>query len=60
MGGTALEELATYKLFSNIPRNFKQKVLPVTLELGRSVVNRQAKKRIVGLFAIWSGLGSNS
>jgi hypothetical protein len=56
-GRNSLEELATYKLFS-YTEEFKQKVLPVILELGRSVVNRQAKKRIVGLFAIWSGLGA--
>jgi hypothetical protein len=53
----SLEELATYKLFS-FSQDFRDNVLPETLELGRSVVNRQAKKRIVGLFAIWSGLGA--
>jgi hypothetical protein len=32
--------------------------LPCTVELGRSVVNREAKKAIMGLFVVWSGLGA--
>lgn len=29
-----------------------------TVELGRSVVNRESKRRFMGLFAVWSGLGA--
>ncbi|AHC15591.1 GNAT family N-acetyltransferase [Salinispira pacifica] len=29
-----------------------------TVELGRSVVNRKARRRVMGLFAVWSGLGA--
>lgn len=49
--------LPTARLFSFSPR-FRDEYLPLTIELGRSVVNRSAKRAIVGLFAVWSGLGA--
>jgi len=33
-------------------------VLPQGIELGRSVVNQEAKKAIMGLFVTWAGLGA--
>ena len=49
--------LATAKLFA-FSQTFKQDYLPYTIELGRSVVNQNAKKRRLGLFVAWSGLGA--
>jgi hypothetical protein len=37
---------------------FETEILPYCIELGRSVVNRDAKRKFLGLFAIWSGLGA--
>ena len=50
-------ELPTGHLFEYSP-GFLSGVLPHTVELGRSVVNREARKRMKGLFAIWAGLGA--
>ncbi len=49
--------LATAKLFT-FSSTFQQDYLPFTIELGRAVVNRHAKKRRWGLFVVWSGLGA--
>lgn len=54
-GGTY--ELPTARLFGFSPV-FREEVLPYTIELGRSVVNRAAKRAIMGLFAVWAGLGA--
>ncbi|MFW5688321.1 MAG: GNAT family N-acetyltransferase [Spirochaetota bacterium] len=37
---------------------FFRDYLPVAVELGRSVVNRSAKRAVMGLFAVWCGLGA--
>jgi hypothetical protein len=37
---------------------FRRDYLPYAIELGRSVVNRRARRRFVGLFAAWTGLGA--
>jgi len=52
-----LSLLRTAQLFSFSP-DFTRETLPVTVELGRSVVNREAKRAILGLFAVWAGLGA--
>ncbi|MBT9314062.1 GNAT family N-acyltransferase [Leptothoe spongobia] len=39
-------------------QNFQTDYLNKTVELGRSVVNRNAKNCKIGLFAIWQGLGA--
>lgn len=49
--------LPTARLF-HFGKRFVTNVLPRSIELGRSVVNRQSKKRIHGLFASWAGLGA--
>ncbi len=49
--------LATEILFEFSAR-FCDHYLPYTIELGRSVVNRNAKRRFHGLFAAWAGLGA--
>jgi hypothetical protein len=49
--------LRTETLFAFSPR-FEREVLPVAVELGRSVVNRHARRAILGLFAVWAGLGA--
>ncbi len=49
--------LPTARLFEFAP-SFVADYLPHTIELGRSVVNRNAKRAIMGLFAVWSGLGA--
>jgi hypothetical protein len=36
---------------------FVEKILPVTIEFGRSVVNKTAKNKENGLQAVWTGLG---
>ena len=51
------EELATGHLFTFSDR-FLDEYLPHTIELGRSVVNRSARRRLKGLFAVWAGLGT--
>jgi hypothetical protein len=50
------EAFATYELF-DFSDEFICRYLPYTIELGRSVVNRQAKKKRLGLWAAWLGLG---
>ncbi len=50
------EALATHELFQ-FSDPFIRDYLPYTIELGRSVVNRDAKKKRFGLWSIWSGLG---
>jgi hypothetical protein len=49
--------LATHRLFTFSER-FIEEYLPYTIELGRSVVNRNAKKSLYGLYVIWSGLAA--
>lgn len=49
--------LASESLF-NVSQEFRRDYLPYTLELGRSVVNRSAKKAILGLYVVWGGLGA--
>lgn len=61
-GSTALrkkgpEVLAMSKLFQ-FSKTFINDYLPRSVELGRSVVNRQAKKKLFGLFSVWAGLGA--
>lgn len=50
-------DLATAKLF-DFSQHFQKQYLPKTIELGRSVVNRSARRRRLGLFAVWCGLGA--
>lgn len=49
--------LPTARLFEFSPV-FCEEVLPYTIELGRSVVNRSARRAIMGLFCVWAGLGA--
>lgn len=49
--------LRTYGLFE-YSATFRQHLLPFAIELGRSVVNREAKKGSLGFFATWVGLGT--
>lgn len=49
--------LSTFHLFDFSP-TFQRDYLPHTIELGRAVVNRSAKQRLLGLFVVWSGLGA--
>jgi hypothetical protein len=49
--------LRTAQLFSFSPR-FVEETLTDAVELGRSVVNSQAKRAILGLFSVWAGLGA--
>ena len=49
------EVLRTHSLFRYSPA-FDREVKPACIELGRSVVNQQARRRTLGLFAIWTGL----
>ena len=51
------KQLASGKLFEFSPE-FLRNYLSCTIELGRSVVNRSARRSYRGLFAIWSGLGA--
>jgi hypothetical protein len=48
--------LRTSSLFTFSGR-FLEEMLPRSIELGRSVVNRRARRAVAGLFAIWCGLG---
>ncbi|MCX6823066.1 MAG: GNAT family N-acetyltransferase [candidate division SR1 bacterium] len=48
--------LSTAKYF-NLSQEFVSKILPVTIELGRSVVNKTAKNQEDALQAVWIGLG---
>ena len=61
-GSTALlkkgpEALAMNQLFQ-FSVSFIDNYLPRTIEAGRSVVNRQTKKRLLGFFSVWAGLGA--
>jgi hypothetical protein len=49
--------LRTTQLFS-YSSEFSTTVLPAAVELGRSVVNSGARRAILGLFAVWGGLGA--
>ncbi len=42
----------------DLSNRFYDDIAPGCIELGRSVVNRKAKRSILGLFAVWSGLGA--
>ncbi len=55
--GNGYAALASEKLFQ-VSNEFRREYLPYTLELGRSVVNRSAKKAILGLYVVWGGLGA--
>ncbi|MFW6368754.1 MAG: GNAT family N-acyltransferase [Spirochaetota bacterium] len=52
-----LEALRTHSLFS-FSDEFVSRQLPQTVELGRSVVNRRARRAVQGLFSVWTGLGA--
>lgn len=52
-----LDILRTYSLFDYSDR-FVNTILPFAIELGRSVVNPTARKRNLGFFATWVGLGA--
>ncbi len=47
--------LRTSQLF-DYSEAFNQNIKPYSIELGRSVVNDQARRRVLGLFALWTGL----
>lgn len=49
--------LATEELFE-FSETFRRDYLSATIELGRSVVNRSARKALLGLYAVWGGLGA--
>lgn len=49
--------IATECLFE-FSNDFRRAYLPHAIELGRSVVNRSARRRYLGLFAAWAGLGA--
>lgn len=49
------EVLRTHTLFRYSP-TFDAVIKPACIELGRSVVNRGARRQTLGLFAIWTGL----
>jgi hypothetical protein len=49
--------LATECLFE-FSDAFRRDYLPYAIELGRSVVNRRARRRFLGLFAAWAGVGA--
>ncbi len=51
-----LHGLRTHSLFE-FSTAFQNRYLARSIELGRSVVNRQARRSVVGLFAAWRGLG---
>ncbi|MFO8064497.1 MAG: GNAT family N-acetyltransferase [Spirochaetota bacterium] len=52
-----LSRLRTTDLF-RFSETFRRDYLPNSVELGRSVVNREAKRAILGLFVVWAGLGA--
>jgi hypothetical protein len=55
--GPLSERLRTARLFDYSER-FVRDYLPYSVELGRSVVNREARRAVMGLFTVWSGLGA--
>lgn len=54
-----LPALRTAELF-RFSEEFLQDYLPRSVELGRSVVNRDARRALAGLFSVWTGLGAIS
>jgi putative hemolysin len=52
-----LQPAAHLRLF-DFSGTMEQDVLPYSVELGRSVVNREAAKAIMGLYCAWAGLGA--
>lgn len=52
-----LQSLRTARLFTFSPE-FVDTVLHDAVELGRSVVNSETKRAILGLYAVWAGLGA--
>ena len=52
-----LPALRTAELFEFSDR-FREETLKNSVELGRSVVNRRAKRALAGLFSVWTGLGA--
>jgi hypothetical protein len=57
LGSGSHPALATEVLFE-FSDEFRTGYLPYAIELGRSVVNRRARRRFLGLFAAWAGLGA--
>ena len=55
--GPGFEHLRTARLF-NYSDRLRTDYLPYAIELGRSVVNREADKAIMGLYCAWAGLGA--
>jgi hypothetical protein len=55
--GPGVSHLRTATLF-NFSDRLRDEVLPYSVELGRSVVNREAGKAIMGLYCAWAGLGA--
>lgn len=51
------EALRTAGLFS-FSEEFEADYLRFSVELGRSVVNQQARRALAGLFSVWTGLGA--
>jgi hypothetical protein len=51
-----LELLRTHRLF-DYREPFSTRILPNAMELGRSLVNAEARRARLGLYAIWMGLG---
>lgn len=49
--------LRTSRLFDYSP-DFREQGLHRAIELGRSVVNREARRARLGFFALWAGLGA--
>ena len=49
-------DLSTNKYFK-FSQRFVEDILPVTIEFGRSVVNKTSKNHEIGLQAVWAGLG---
>lgn len=47
--------LRTHQLFE-FSGAFNEHIKPFAIELGRSVVNERARRRVIGLFALWIGL----
>ncbi len=54
-GGTQALRTSGLFTFSN---DFLRGELPHLVELGRSVVNREARRAVQGLFSVWAGLGA--
>jgi hypothetical protein len=52
-----LSSLRTSSLFRFTP-TLVQDIFPHSMELGRSVVNQTSKRKFLGLFALWKGLGA--